>query len=1074
MKVLVANRGEVAVRVCRAAAGLGAATVGVHVSDDAGAVHTRLAGEAHLLPGSGVAGYLDARALVDVAVASGCTHVHPGWGFLSEDAGFAQACADAGLAFVGPSSEVLALFGDKSRARAHAVSVGAPVLDATPSGVTLDEARAFLARCPGGVMVKAAAGGGGRGMRAVTDAAGLDEAFERCRSEAVKAFGHGELFVERLLANARHVEVQVLGDGSGTVVHLGERECSVQRRHQKLIEVAPSPGLDDTQRDVLAGHAVRLTEAVSYSGLGTVEFLVDADALARGELDVAFIETNPRLQVEHTITEEVTGVDLVAAQLRIAAGACLADLGLTQDAVPAPAGYAVQCRLNAERMAADGETYAATGILTTFRPPGGPGVRVDTHAEVGLAVDGSFDSLLAKIVTHTRRGGFAAAAAQADRALAELEVAGVATNLAVLRTVLAHPGFTSGKATTSFLDEIAAELPVSAASAPPAGSDAVVVAFPGTVVSVHVSPGDAVTASAPLVIVEAMKMEHVVTAGRVGVVTAVEVEVGEQISDGRVLVRLHASDDAEGPDEHAEHLDPDLVRPDLADLHERHARVHDGARPEAVERRHRTGHRTIRENLADLVDADSFTEYGSLAVAAQRRRRSIDDLVAATPADGMVLGLARVNGDEAGEAARCVVMGYDYTVLAGTQGFFGHRKTDRMLEVAQRRRLPVVLFAEGGGGRPGETDVEDVASSWLDCGTFAALGRLSGQVPTVGVLTGRCFAGNAALLGTCDVVIATRDSTLGMAGPAMIEGGGLGRFAPEDVGPMSVQVPNGVVDVLVEDDAEAVGVARRYLSYFQGPRAKWTSADQRALRHLVPENRLRVYDVRVVIETLADTDTVLELRRGFGHGAITALVRIGGRPMGLIANNSAHLGGAIDADAADKMARFLQLCDAHGLPVVSLCDTPGFMVGPDSERAATVRHFSRLFVIGAHLSVPLVTVVLRKGYGLGAQAMAAGGFREALATLAWPTGEVGPMGLEGAVRLGYAKELAEIADDEQRRRRYEELVAQHYRAGKAVNAAMVFELDDVIDPADTRRWITDVLGAWNEPAERRRSYIDTW
>ncbi|MBA8964491.1 acetyl/propionyl-CoA carboxylase alpha subunit [Rhodococcus percolatus] len=1080
MKILVANRGEVAVRVVRAAAGIGASTVAVYTCEDADSLHVQLADESSPLPGSGVAGYLDGDAMVAAAMRAGCTHVHPGWGFLSEDAQFAVLCRDAGLVFVGPSPEVLALFGDKSRARARAVSVEVPVLDAVPAPVSLEQARAFLAENPGGIMVKAVAGGGGRGMRQVVDPAQLDEAFARSRSEARLAFGHDELYVERLMRAAKHIEIQVVGDGSGTVVHLGERECSVQRRHQKLIEVAPSPSLNDDQRASLGALAVRLTESVNYSSLGTVEFLVDADALKDGKLSAAFIELNPRLQVEHTVTEEVTGVDLVAAQLRIAAGATLTELGLLQVDVPAPTGFAIQSRLNADRRATDGETYAATGTLSRFEPPGGPGVRVDTHAQAGLILDGTFDSLLAKIITHTRHGGFPAAAAHADRALAELHVEGVETNAAVLQAVLTHPAFVSGEVTTSFMTEIAGELPVNASTNPLSekGGDAggVHVVLGGTVVAVPVTVGDTVTAKTPVVIVESMKMEHVVTAGAAGVITKVLVAPGDQVHESQAVIYLDASLDSVDSGHEVEEIDPDHVRPDLAHLLDLQAAKLDDARPQVVQRRHQTGHRTIRENLAELVDPGSFREYGGLTVAAQRRRRSVGELAAATPADGIVLGLATVNSNGVPDFGQCVVMGYDYTVLAGTQGFFGHRKTDRMLALAEQQALPVILFAEGGGGRPGDVDVDDIASSMLDCGTFAALGRLSGQVPLVGVLTGRCFAGNAALLGSCDVVIATKDSSLGMAGPAMIEGGGLGRFAPEEVGPMSVQVPNGVVDVLVEDDAEAVEVAKRYLNYFQGPHEKHTHADQRVLRHLVPENRMRVYDVREVIDALADTDSVLELRRGFGHGVITALVRIDGRPLGLVANNPGHLGGAIDADAADKLARFLQLCDAHGLPVVSLCDTPGFMVGPESERDATVRHFSRLFVIGAHLSVPIIAIILRKGYGLGAQAMAAGGFRETLATIAWPTGEVGGMGLEGAVQLGYSQELAAISDRDERQRRYDELVAEQYESGKAINAARVFELDDVIDPADTRGAITGALAAWRGPdaGRRRRSYIDTW
>ncbi|MFC6150235.1 carboxyl transferase domain-containing protein [Mumia xiangluensis] len=637
----------------------------------------------------------------------------------------------------------------------------------------------------------------------------------------------------------------------------------------------------------------------------------------------------------------------------------------------------------------------------------------------------------------------------------------------------------AGAATTTFLarhPELATGEHADPESADPESAATVVAAgFAGSVVAVAVVPGDAVAEGTALVVLESMKMEHPVVAPVSGTVREVHVVDGDQVGDGTVLVVLEPGDVVAGERARTAQVDPGHVRPDLAEVLERHRLTRDEARSQAVEKRHGRGHRTARENVDALCDGDSFVEYGALPVAAQRTRRSLEDLVASTPADGIVTGLATVNAADHGEdAARVAVLAYDYTVLAGTQGYFSHKKTDRMLSVAARLRVPVVLFAEGGGGRPGDTDTSAVVTAGLDVGTFAAMGALSGSVPTVGVLNGRCFAGNAALLGCCDVIIATRDSSLGMAGPAMIEGGGLGRFAPEEVGPMSVQGPNGVVDVLVDDDAEAIAVAQAYLSYFQGPVTGWSAPDQRLLRHVVGENRLRVYDVREVVRTLADTGSVLELRAAFGRGMVTALVRIEGRPYGLVANDPTHLGGAIDADGADKLARFLQLCDAHGLPVISLCDTPGFMVGPEAEQTATVRHFSRLFVIGSHLRVPMTTIVLRKAYGLGAQAMAGGGFHRPVATAAWPTGEIGAMGLEGAVRLGYARELAAIDDPVAREERFQQLVAEHYEAGKAVNAAMTFELDDVIDPADTRRWLIATLAGRSPEASAPRGYIDTW
>ncbi|WP_344832890.1 carboxyl transferase domain-containing protein [Actinocorallia longicatena] len=581
----------------------------------------------------------------------------------------------------------------------------------------------------------------------------------------------------------------------------------------------------------------------------------------------------------------------------------------------------------------------------------------------------------------------------------------------------------------------------------------------GTVVSVEAEEGAEVRAGDALVVLEAMKMEHLVEAECDGVVRKIVVAPGETVAEGALLIVVEPAEATGERREQAAELDLGLIRDDLAAVRRRHETGLDAARGEAVARRHAQGRRTARENIADLCA--SFTEYGALAIAAQRRRRPVEELIEKTPADGLVCGIGEIDG------AQAVVLSYDYTVLAGTQGYQNHRKTDRMLELAERRGLPVVLFAEGGGGRPGDTDTTSV--SGLDVTTFHSMGRLSGRVPLVGIASGRCFAGNAALLGCCDVVIATPEANIGMGGPAMIEGGGLGAFRPEDIGPVPVQAANGVIDLAVPDEAAAVEAARRYLAHLR-PAEPVAPADQRVLRQLVPENRMRVYDVREVVANLADGGDVLELRAGFGKGIVTALARIEGLPVGVIANDPAHLGGAIDRDGADKAARFLQLCDAHGLPIVSLCDTPGFMVGPEAEETATVRHFSRLFVTGANLSVPMITIVLRKAYGLGAQAMAGGSFKAPLATVAWPTGEIGGMGLEGAVRLGFRKEL-EAAEDPDAL--FREMVDLAYEHGKAVNAAAAFELDDVIDPADTRHWITTTLRD-APPREPRRRFIDTW
>ncbi|PIT80263.1 biotin carboxylase [Limnohabitans sp. 15K] len=583
-------------------------------------------------------------------------------------------------------------------------------------------------------------------------------------------------------------------------------------------------------------------------------------------------------------------------------------------------------------------------------------------------------------------------------------------------------------------------------------------------------PGETVAAGDVLVILEAMKMEHEIRAPHAGQLAELYFQAGETVGEGEVLLTLAPLSEAAASSVTAQpqptQPEAPAERADLKKLQDRLAFTQDAQRPEAVAKRHATGLRTARENIADLCDPDSFVEYGALAVAAQSRRRSADDLMRNTPADGMVTGIGCVNGQ------RVVVMAYDFTVLAGTQGMRNHQKTDRMLGVALQNKLPVVLFAEGGGGRPGDVDVAIVAG--LNLATFASFARLNGRVPVVGVVAGRCFAGNAALLGCCDVIIATAGSNIGMGGPAMVEGGGLGVFKPEQIGPSDVQHGNGVIDILVDNEAQAVTAARHYLSCFQGAQSEWQAPPAEVLRHVVPENRLRVYDTRAAMQGMADEGSLLQLRTGFGVGIHTALARIAGRPVGLMANNPLHLGGAIDADAADKAARFMQLCNAHGLPIVSLVDTPGFMVGPDIEATAQVRHVSRMFVAAAHLRVPLLSVVLRKGYGLGAMAMTGGGFHETLATVAWPTGEFGGMGLEGAVRLGYRKELEALPEGPEREALFEQLLAQQYDNGSAINMAATLEIDAVIDPASTRDWLVAGLESGQTRPFDGTLAIDTW
>jgi acetyl-CoA carboxylase carboxyltransferase component/acetyl/propionyl-CoA carboxylase alpha subunit len=1043
----VVNRGEVAQRIVRTARDMGLTSVGVYAADDVWTGADAMVA----LPGRGPDAYLDMDAVL-AAVPPGAL-VHPGYGFLAERAEFARRVTESGRAFVGPSPEVLELFGDKWATRALAEQVGLPVAPGSSGAITAHDALDWWDRLGGPLMVKAVGGGGGRGLRMVEQRDRLVEAVHRCQAEALAAFGRDGVAVERYIAHARHIEVQLVGDGQ-TVMALGTRDCTLQRRHQKVVEFAPAGGLPVAMVDDIVVGAQRLGAAVALRGVATVEVLVSGDRWV-------LLEVNPRLQVEHTVTEEVYGVDLVRVQLLIAQGASLADCGL--DTPLTPRGGAVQMRLG-----------ASSGTVRRLTWPGGHGVRIDSALTIGTEISGRFDPLVAKVIVSHPSTDRGLLLARARRALDEIHLDGITSDLGMIRRLMDHEAVAQGDVHTRFVDD---HLDVLTPTTAHNTDESVLVApMPGTVIEVSVAVGDEVVAGTTLMVLESMKMHHPLTLPVGGVVREIHVGAGTAVSEAQSLLVLEPTAVSDAAVASPQPVDLDAVRPDLAEVVERHRLTQDRARPEAVQRRHAQGRRTARENLADLCDDGTYVEYGALVVAAQRRRRSVDDLMARTPADGMVAGIGSVNGATFGpDAARCAVVSYDYTVLAGTQGQFNHLKKDRLFELAERWRLPVVLLSEGGGGRPGDTDGLGVAG--LDCHAFRYFADLSGLVPLVGVNAGYCFAGNAALLGMCDVVIATRDSNIGMGGPAMIEGGGLGVYPPTAIGPIDVQRRNGVVDVVVDDEPQAIAVAKTYLGYFQGPLTSWSAGDQRRARTLVPEDRLRAYDVRAVLELVADTGSVLELRRDFGRSMITALARLEGRPMGVMANDPRVIGGAIDSDAADKAARFLQLCDAYDLPVLSLCDTPGMMVGPEVEATALVRHCTRLFVTAASMTVPVVTVVLRKGYGLGAQAMAAGSFRSPLATLAWPTGEFGGMGLEGAVRLGYRQELDAVTDPVQRADLERELIDRMYAHGKAVNMAMHLEIDGVIDPADTRTTVARLFASVPPPPVRsgkKRPMIDTW
>ena len=1166
MQLLVANRGEIAIRIIRAAAELNVPTVAISPGDDAGSLHTGKADEAVSLEGSGIAAYLDIEQIIAVARASGCDAIHPGYGFLAENAELARRCSEEGLTFIGPRVETLELFGDKARARIAAAAVDVPIIRGLDHAVSADEAIAFFDELGDsrGMIIKAVAGGGGRGSRVVMSADEVVTTYDRCRAEAEAAFGVGDLYVEEFMQPARHVEVQILGDVHGAIAHLGERECSCQRHFQKIIEVAPAPGLNDDLRARIIDDALRLAGSVGYSNAGTFEFLVDVSGNGSGsekDQPFAFIETNARLQVEHTVTEEVTGVDIVQAQIRLADGATIAELGL--DSPPVSRGYAIQARVCMESVRQDGSIHPSSGTLTAYEAPSGPGVRTDGFGYGGYETSLLFDSLLAKVIGHSPSSNFADAIARTSRALSEFRIEGVDTNIRFLQGILAHEDFATGTIHTRFVDDEMNTLATAgdeqrrfvvpagdpAAGDPAAGGPAagqqdskaadgyagarvedsqdplalfnhdtqiksqqdksnqvsqptgpvsLVAPVKGVVVSVEVTEGDKVLPGQSVAIVEMLELHHVVRAELGGIVHAVSRVVGEVVQEGDIIVQISEGDVADGLSETGKEIDPDFIRDDLAQVHERRVYIDDDFRSEKIARRHTKNQRSPRENIEHLFDG-TFREYGPLVTAASWQKQQW--LRETTQADGLVMGIGNINGDQFdADRSRAIIVHYDYMVVAGTQGGRGHYKQDRMYELAGRYRLPLVLFAEGGGGRPGisggEAETPSAAGSTvsgaaavdvagqggggvpIDSYTFTKLSQLSGLVPLVGVNSGRCFAGNTVMLASCDVIIAAENSTIGLGGPAMIEGGGLGIYTPEEVGPMSFQVPNGVVDILVKDDEEAIETTRKYLSYFQGPIDSFEANDQRKLRHIIPENRAEMYEMRDIIETIADLDSILEIREAFGIGIITAFIRVEGQPMGIIANNPHHLSGAIDSAASDKAARFLQLCDTFDLPVLSLMDCPGIMVGPEHEHAALLRHCARMFVTGANLTTPMFGVVVRKAYGIGVRAMCGGSSLEPFFTVAWPTAEFADMTLDGRVRLTFSDELEAVEDQDERQTLYQQLVAELVDRARAVNSGGTnYGIDDVIDPMDTRAWIAQGLRSLPPVlprTEKKRPNIDTW
>ena len=1113
-RVLIANRGEIAIRIAKAASALGMESLSVYAPADSLSLHTRLTTEARRIghdDGDPLSAYLDAEALVDTAVANGCDCVHPGYGFLSENPHLAQLCADAGLQFIGPSPEVLALFGDKVRARELARAAGIPVISGSDEPLATPEAAAQLAQSLGyPVMLKACAGGGGRGMRAVESAADVEAAFESCRREAQVAFGDGRLFMERLLQRPRHIEVQVLADTGGNVVHLHERDCSIQRRNQKVVEVAPAAALADATRNKLLADAVRLARTAHYVNAGTVEFLVVPET---GEY--YFIECNPRIQVEHTVTEQVTGIDIVEAQFRIAAGASLHALGIgDQKAVGAPRGFAVQARVVAR----------GAGAISAYKEPSGPGVRVDAAGYAGYAPPPQFDPLLAKVIgASNSSASFESAVDRTLRALEEFHIAGLPTNLAELRGILSHPEVRSGDARTCLLTEAPPMAPPDFAAsdaislldrqaalhggmaasvgtgankpglAAADGQRAVECPITGTVVECRATPGIRVAPGDTLLVVSAMKMETVIAAPCAGIVAASEtLSPGESVAAGQVVALVSPTST-----ETAEHLGKDTAdgtwAPLLDDIRTMQGlalkRLAPGSTDPGVVRQRSRGKLTCRERISLLLDTDSFREVGSIAGFA-----SYDDagqVVDFTPAN-------HVGGWGKIDTRSVLVCADDFTSRGGhADGAIG-AKSRHLDQLALEMRVPSVRLLDGssGGGsvaamvpaqkkegestakestgaiKAGRPRVAGGGGSYLPghLGSTMYTEQLS-TVPVVNMLLGSVVGIGAAkaVLGHFSVMV--RDiAQLFVAGPPVVIHAMGYDISKEELGGWHIHCRNGSVDNLAETEEEAATMARRFLSYlpssvYEAPPVLSPNPDdpperrEEELFALIPKARTTTFDIRKAIQLMADADSFFEIGPLWGTDQVTGFVRFNGHPLGVIASDSQHPnGGALTADGCAKLTRHLDLCDLFHLPILNLVDNPGFAVGLEHELAGTIRKGGEWMIAFSQVGVPIFTVVMRRSFGVAGNNYATPRSRPSV-RLAWPAADVGGIPPEGGIEAAYKRQLAESDDPEALR---SELMARIESARGPVGPLSRFQMEEMIDPRDTRKMICE----WIETAHK--------
>jgi len=1109
-RVLIANRGEIAIRIARAAESLGVESVAVYPNADRDSLHTQFATKSQVLtsqPGIWpVSEYLDMDQLIRVAKETGCDCVHPGYGFLAEHASFAERCTAAGITFIGPTAEVLRVFGDKVAARDLAEKLGIPVVPGSDRATTSEEAAAVVASGVGyPVMLKAAAGGGGRGMRVVESEEELRQVFARCSGEAESAFGEGSIFVEKLISNPRHIEVQVLADNHGEVVHLFERDCSVQLRHQKVMEFAPAPNLDPMLRRTILNHATKICKEAGYTNAGTVEFLVDVE---RGEC--FFIECNPRIQVEHTVTEQITGIDLVEAQFRIATGESLSSLGISsQDSIKAISGFSIQARV----------TATTAGKITGYREPTGPGIRVDSYGYNGYDVSAQFDPLLGKVVATTSRD-FAATLAHTQRALKEFQISGVKTNLEPLIAICDHDLVKQGDARTTLLsdqpelmkvdgsrndgvigflerssraqslglksDEETARSDAQIRSPLQVGEGDIAITSPleSTLVEWSVAEGDLVKAGDAILVVNAMKMETVISAPQSGRVNTIHsLKTGDLLSANEIVAALAPLDVSESSIQEArpESGDWQSTLDQVATLQAlAKERLAVGSQEPGVVRQRDRNKLTCRERIELLLDADSFHEVGSVTGFASYDEEG--NILAFTPAN-------HVGGWGSIEQRTSIVCADDFTSRGGhADGAIG-AKSSHLDRLSIEMRVPSVRLLDGssGGGsvaamvpqqkQEGESSAKE-SSGAIKSGRPRVAGGggsfLPGHlgsamytqqlatVPVVNMLLGSVVGIGAAkaVLGHFSVMV--RDiAQLFVAGPPVVKHAMGYDITKEELGDWRVHCKNGSVDNLSESEEDAAAMVRRFLSYLPSsvyespPIASSSDPDMRRedeLLSIIPRKRTTTFDIRRTIDLMVDEDSFFEIGGLWGTDQVTGLARFAGHPVGVIASDSQHVnGGALTADGCRKLTRHLDLCDLFHIPVLNLVDNPGFAVGLEHEIAGTIRAGGEWMVAFSQVKVPIFTVVMRRSFGVAGNNYATPRSSPSM-RVAWPAADAGGIPPEGGIEAAYRRQLAEADDPEALRA---ELNARIESARGPLGPLSKFQIEEMIDPRDTRRYVCE-------------------